>query len=94
MKLEVRWDRRAANDLIRLHNFLAIENSAVAVHAISKIYEAVQLISEYPAIGKKPETVNEVREWTVDFGRGAFVIRYQLTTNQYLAVTRVWHSRE
>jgi plasmid stabilization system protein ParE len=92
MKIPV--SQAAADDLARLHDFLADKNAVAAGRAIAALISAVQSLETFPERGRPSGTPN-VRELIVPFGRSGYVLRYayRRQTDEVI-VLRLRHARE
>lgn len=89
--MKVAWTERAAEDLARLHEFLAPANGRAATAAIQALVRAGGRLAELPRIGEKLERYEprEVRRLIV----AGYELRYEVKGSD-LIVLRVWHARE
>jgi len=87
------WLPEAAEDLVRLREFIAPENPAAAKRAAQRIQSGVQILIDNPDAGKPLDDGTERRELYLPFGAGTYVLRYRLHGTT-VVVVRVWHSRE
>jgi toxin ParE1/3/4 len=51
MAAEIRWTKEAAFWLEDIHRYIAKDNPEAAGRVIEKIYEKVQILTEFPEIG-------------------------------------------
>lgn len=91
-KVTLIWTVAAANDIIRLREFMEPHNQESAGHAADTIKKAAAMLLDYPLIGKSTEN-KEGRELPVSFGKKGYVIRYKIHGN-IIAILRIWHSLE
>lgn len=90
--MNVRWHRRALEDLDRLHDFLLARDADAAGRALEAVLAGAEKLGRHPRMGRLlPD--GQRREWPVEFGAGAYVLRYRLAGDAVLII-RVWHSRE
>jgi len=82
----------AQADLLRLHDFLAGADPAVARRAVSAIVGAIDTLALFPERGR-PSVLPGLRELIVPFGEAAYVVRYALDSGG-IVVLRIWHGRE
>lgn len=89
--MRIKWTRRAASDLVRLHEQLASVAPAAAAHVIQQLSGAPARLLEYPRIGEKLAAYEprEVRRLIV----GDHELRYEITAGT-IFVLRLWHCRE
>ena len=91
-KVKIIWLPDANGDLRRLHNFLKEKDPGAARDAIAKIRDAVCIISDFPDIGIQLSLY--FRQIYIPFGKGAYIVHYRKISENEIAITRVWHSRE
>ncbi len=88
------WSDNALRDLARLREFLAVKSRSAAQRAISRIRLGVRPLARDPEIGRLIEYMPpDYREWIVEFGRGAYVVRYQIVGDKVI-VMAIRHGRE
>ncbi len=80
-------------DLNRLYDFLEPKNQRAAKAAIRSIRSSFPLLLRSPEIGYLVDEQLGIREWTVQFGRGAYRVAYQANDVE-IRVLSVRHSRE
>jgi plasmid stabilization system protein ParE len=90
--LPVNLSEAARADIARLVNFLAPLNRRAAIRAVGVIETALASLAEFPNRGAPGPKVG-YREIQVRFGRGAYVIRYQVRPESVF-VARLFHSNE
>jgi len=85
------------NDLNRLYTFL-IENAAslkTADKAILRIKEGAQSLIDNPDLGININDGTGRRELTLNFGKGAYILRYFPDyAHKEILILRIWHSKE
>ncbi len=88
------WSQPALRDVARLHAFLAPKSRDAAKRAIKAIRRGVKALAKHPEIGRPvDELPAEFREWIIEFGSGAYVVRYYYDGKQALMLA-VRHGRE
>lgn len=89
--MTVEWANSALADLVRLHEFLAVESKSAAADFVEAMIAAVARLESFPGMGERLDsyTGREVRRI---FARN-YEIRYQVTPS-LLTVLRLWHARE
>jgi plasmid stabilization system protein ParE len=87
------WLPEALEDPRRLHEFLATNSPEAAGKAIGRIALVARQLEEFPEIGQ-PMDDGVRRQVFIQFGAGAYVVRYRSDSERNLVVMRVWHSRE
>ncbi|MGH8460460.1 MAG: type II toxin-antitoxin system RelE/ParE family toxin [Stenotrophobium sp.] len=91
---QVKFAPAALRDLERLRVFLHARNPAAAKRAAIKITKAVQVLGDYPQIGRPAEELGEnYREWLIDFGDSGYVALYRIDTD-CVAVLALRHQKE
>ena len=84
-------------DLDRLYDFL-IKNATslkVADKALLRIKQGANSLIDHPELGISLGDGTERRELSLNFGKGAYIIRYvpDYKHNEIL-ILRIWHSKE
>lgn len=89
------WLPGAAQDVVRLREFIRKENPQAAKKAGQRILTAVNLLVRNPEAGMpcQDEGCEMFKDLYAPFGKGGYTIRYRLDLHNIL-ITRVWHSRE
>lgn len=85
------WTGKAADDLVRLYEFLSMINQTAAASVVQTLTKAPVQLLLHPHIGQKVDGFDEreVRRILV----GDYEMRYELTKT-HLYVLRIWHTRE
>ena len=96
--MQLQFSRIADRDIDRLYHFL-ISNKAslkTADKAILSIKEGAEALLSHPELGRALEDDPlERREWLIEFGKGAYILRYIPDYDAGLIrILRIWHSRE
>ncbi len=89
--MELKWTRKALDDLTRLYNFLAPVNPPAAARAVQALVKAPTTLQTNPRIGEQlfQFTPREVRRILA----GGYEIRYELQ-GSVIVILRLWHTRE
>jgi len=87
------WHREAVLDQYRLFNHLKSVNPAAARKAAALIQQGAQSLQQWPNRCRPMDDGSGRRELIIQFGSGAFVLRYVLDGDA-IAILRVWHSKE
>ena len=88
------WSDNALRDLARLRDFLAVKSRSAAQRAVTAIRIGVKPLARDPEIGRLIDDLPpDYREWIVEFGRGAYVVRYQVVGNEVVMMA-IRHGRE
>lgn len=91
---QVKWRSRALADLEHLYTFLHEKDSTAARKAAYVLMQGALLLETSPRIGRPMPDETGRRELFIEFGAGAYVLRYIQEANETVVVIRVWHSRE
>lgn len=74
----VKFAPSALRDLMRLREFLRPKNPAAAKRAAVAITKAVQVLGQYPQVGRPADDMEpEYRELLIDFGDSGYVALYR-----------------
>ena len=89
--MRIRWTRKAAADLARLHSFLEPVAPEAAARIVQQLAHAPDRLVDYARIGEKLEAYEprEVRRIIV----GQYEMRYEIATAT-IFILRLWHCRE
>jgi len=90
--MKVAYSREAAQDLIRLREFIEIKNPSAAKRAANSIKKGISQLKEFPRLGIKVELAPEpdlVRDLII----GNYLARY-LITEKVIYILRIWHHKE
>lgn len=85
------WTEHARNDLVRLYEFLAPANPAVAAKIIQALVSAAGGLLRFPRMGERLD-LYDPREVRRIFA-GDYEIRYEVVA-QTISILRLWHGRE
>jgi toxin ParE1/3/4 len=86
--VRVRWLRTALANLDAEAEYIAEDNPAAAGRVVKKIFAAVELLRENPAMGR-PGRVAETRELVV--GETPYIIPYRIR-GDVVEILRVFHA--
>ena len=87
--MQIRFSPESVQDLKRLYDFLAQDDSETAQTTVINLKTAIKRFAEMPHIGRPLEDIENVREFV--FGR--YVVRY-LVRDEAVYILRFWHSKE
>ncbi len=89
--MRIRWTGKAADDLSRLHIFLASVAPDAAARLGQSLIAAPNRLVGYPRLGASVEgfAPRDVRRLIV----GKYEMRYEVTEDQ-IVILRIWHGRE
>ncbi len=82
----------AVEDLIRLREFIAVENPPAANRIARELKEKIEQLRQFPKLGKSVDLSPDPENMR-DLIVGRYIIRYQVLP-QMLVILRVWHHRE
>jgi plasmid stabilization system protein ParE len=90
----IHLSQAAADDVVRVREFLSAKNPEAAKRALAEIFAALQKVDVFPGLGKATEDP-EVRQIVVPFGSAGYIVRYTVRpgSGNVLAL-RIWHGRE
>jgi len=84
----------AADDVVRVREFLSAKNPDAAKRALAEIFAALQKVHVFPGLGKATEDP-EIRQIIVPFGSAGYIVRYTVRPDSdNVLVLRIWHGRE
>ncbi|MDP2369450.1 type II toxin-antitoxin system RelE/ParE family toxin [Rhodoferax sp.] len=91
--IELVYSEAALTDLERLGDFLIASDSAAASLTIGVIFEALDILTHSPEIGRKVRAGN--RELVISRGKTGYLALYRfLPTRQRVLVLALRHQRE
>ncbi len=97
MTYAVRFTEAAEDDLMRLIDFLAVQDHNAARHAHAAISEAVRFLTIFPFSCRKAEGNSGnpfLRELLIPFGNAGYVALFEIEDSQTVTVLVVRHQRE
>ena len=97
MTYAVRFTKEAERDLLRLIDFLIVQDLSAARKAQAAIIEAVKFLTIFPFSCRKAEgsTGNSfVRELLIPFGNAGYVALFEIDDANTVTVLAVRHQRE
>lgn len=89
--MKIQWTRKAASDLVRLHEHLQPVAREAAARVVQQFARAPDKLIDFPRLGEKLEAFEprEVRRIIV----GNYELRYEIE-NGAIFILRLWHCRE
>ena len=97
MTYEVRFTKEAEDDLLRLIDFLVVQDLAAARKAQAAITKAVMFLTIFPFSCRKAEGYVGnpfVRELLVPFGNAGYVALFEIEDAKTVTIIAVRHQRE
>lgn len=95
MSFRVRFTEEAAEDLVRLYEFAAVNNPAAADRAIEVIDKAWEILETFPFSCRAAEGADPfLRELVIPFGETGFVALYEIESDTVVTVIAVRHQLE
>jgi addiction module RelE/StbE family toxin len=85
--LKIYWLEQAVTDLEEAYEFILFDNPSAAEHEVNKVLEAVELLSDNPAMGKAGR-VAKTRELVV--AGTPYIVIYRVKGNR-LEILRIFH---
>jgi len=90
---EVAYSARALDDLERVFEFLAQNDPAAAVAAVTSIRTAVLALGSHPLLGRRVQ--GEIRQLIISYGKTGFVALYRFVPSRdQVRVLGIRHQRE
>jgi plasmid stabilization system protein ParE len=87
------WDEHALEDVVRLADFLAIEDPASAEATFDLIEQAVSMLGTHPLVGRRVS--GELRELVISRGRSGYIALYEYQAAYDRVIVRaIRHQRE
>ena len=95
MNYQVRYTRRAKEDIVRLYSFL-VEQDIVAAHkGLEAIQKGIEFLQEFPFTCRKATPENPLlREMIISFGTKGYVILFEIESEQAVTILAIRHQRE
>ena len=91
--MRIVYSRRAADDLIRLTDFLIESDPLAAAETVAVIEDAVMILERHPLIGRKLD--ERMRELVISRGRSGYVALYTFLPHvDTVLVLAIRHQRE
>ncbi|MDB5468514.1 MAG: type toxin-antitoxin system RelE/ParE family toxin [Caulobacter sp.] len=84
---------KARRDFGRLGKFLATKSPAAAERALNAMNKGIDSLDMMPECGRPLFDQPEIRELSVPFGSGAYLIHYRVEPTK-VRVVAIFHSRE
>ena len=91
--IKVIWVESAVNDLVRLKEFIDINNPAAAKRAALAIRSATEELAEFPLLGKPVKDLLDYRDLFIKFGVSGYILRYKVS-DEALYILYIRHARE
>jgi plasmid stabilization system protein ParE len=90
---QVVYSARALDDLERVFEFLAENDPATAVVAVTTIRTAVLALTDHPLLGRRVS--GEIRQLVISYGKTGFVALYRfLPSKEVVRILAIRHQRE
>lgn len=87
------WSDSATDDLVRLRNFIAANNSQAAKKAAQILKKSAITLAATPDIGKPVIDLPDYRDLAIRFGAAGYVMRYKIYKND-VYIIHIRHYRE
>jgi plasmid stabilization system protein ParE len=91
---KLKWLPEALADVERLHEFVKDIDTQAASQCVETILKGSRLLKATLHLGRPMSDGPGSRELFMQFGAGAYVLRYRLEDTDTVVIVRVWHSRE
>ena len=87
---KVKWTNVALNDLRAIYDYVAQDSTKYADRLVDKIIEKVDILEQYPKIGRKvPEFDNDLIRELIE---GSYRIIYKVESEENVGIARVHHA--
>ena len=86
--MEVRWLKKALNNLNKHAEFIAQDNPQAAIIVVQRIKESVELLKENPSLGR-PGRIGGTKELVID--KTSYIVPYRVCNNR-VEILRVFHT--
>lgn len=86
---DIAFSKSAVEDLQRLRQFIAVQDSEAAARVAQRIRESIATLALFPAKGRPVEGFPNVRELIA----GNYIVRY-VYEEERITILRIWHERE
>jgi plasmid stabilization system protein ParE len=84
----------AFSDVERIREFLKGANPAAAKRALAAIWQGLERVEKFPALGR-PTTDPDIRQIVIPVGGAGYIVRHCILPDDgSLLVIRIWHGRE
>lgn len=88
---EIQFSTSAVDDLVRLREFIAINNPEAAKRISLRIRQTIGKLATFPEIGRSVVKLENVRELVA----GNYVVRYRYEKDRdSIFILRIWHGKE
>lgn len=86
---QIQFTESAVGDLVRLREFIAVNNPEAAARVSLRIRQAIAKLATFPEVGRPILELENVRELIA----GNYVVRYRYSQGA-IFVLRIWHGKE
>jgi len=93
MKLPIRWDKQAKENLDRIYEYIAKDSIPAAKHVKKSLVELVRSLNDFPEkyskeefLADEPENYRSVSKWN-------YKIIYEVTA-EYLIIADIFHTSQ
>ncbi len=86
---EIRWTQEAANWLQDIHDYIAQDSPSAAGRVVAGIYERVQLLKSFPALGHRYRSESEGDIRVLLYGH--YRIAYLVKGREIIEILGVFH---
>ena len=95
MSYQVRYTKKAKNDLGRLYGFLIEQDIIAARTALEAIKKGIEFLQDFPFTCRKATTNNPlIREMIISFRANGYVILFEIENKDTVTIMTVRHQRE
>ena len=95
MNYQVRYTKRAKEDIVRLYSFLVKQDIVAARKGLEAIQKGIDFLQEFPFTCRKATPDNPfLREMIISFGAKGYVVLFEIESKQAVTILAVRHQRE
>lgn len=95
MSYQIRYTKRAKEDIVRLYSFLVEQDIVAARNGLEAMEKGIEFLQEFPFTCRKATADNAfLREMIISFGARGYVILFEIEDEQTVTILAVRHQRE
>jgi len=92
---QIRYTKRAKEDIVRLYSFLVEQDIVAARKGLEAIKKGIEFLQEFPFTCRKAAEENPLlREMIISFGTKGYVVLFEIESQQTVTILAVRHQRE
>lgn len=95
MSYQVRYTKRAKEDIIRLYGFLVKQDLSAARKALEAVEKGIKFLQDFPFTCRKATPKNPLlREMIIPFGSKGYVVLFEIEDSETVTILAVRHQLE